>query len=392
MLKFLLLLFLIITGAGYGQYNLYDYSTPHEPDSFPPGINSIETYRYTIKNGKVKRDSILLLSQEYDRELNEIAGVKYQPTIVMHTGEESPYTVKFKHKYRADNKIVSSIEEPAEIRPFRNRKIRADRYYYIITYEEKYTYDDNSNCVKVDQYYRSYDYSTSIKTGDTTSFYFSTRLSTDDFVFDYDNQIIEKFLTVDSTRTIFNLDSKTSRLATKDKHCISCQPRQRNLLIGYNQDGKKSTRTIFNDRSIIDTKTKYSYDKDNRLIEEADSIGYMFQSPILERETVYEYNYDKVKRKTTRYLNHSGKEKQQILVYDLMGNTISTCTITENEKDCRSYEYFYNNINNIERIIYTDTGGQKFITLKKFNERGLVVEEKHMTQDKTVALVRHYYK
>lgn len=348
-------------------------------------VSKVTVYSYKInKRGKVKRDSTLLSSQEINKPLNKVSGIK-SSTIIQTHGSSFLVWNKFHTYYSDKEQIIKQVDEPVNI----NRKKEYGFVSYNVDHNEtEYEYDNQSRLTK--ETYKGIEnhYSTYRKSKDTFHLLSIRRPIIDEYTYNSDNQKVLWYNTVDSTRY---LKTKTYTPDTSSVKCYYCHPRHINAEWKYNSKKNLYEWTSYTYEGKIHTKRNYYYDNDNRLIKQIDSSGWYYTTPFLQSTTIFQYT-DKGKIVTKVDSNNgviSASISKTVAYYDSADQVVKECYYSDTES-CIEYSYAYENAKLISKTMLRNDK-----TINKieycYNNKGLLREWRSMRNGKLNELLRYNY-
>jgi len=374
------ILFLLMVNFAFGQKdNPYDFYDWVGKDFIENEINSTSTYIYKLDdNGNIK-DSVLFYIKQFDISENKIFGTKYNTVFeIFHTNFEIYY-----------NDIGQIIKD---------KRIR-------ISVEDA---DTSTSCDEIDYEYDSLnreikktDKSTYINYCKKRKTHYSQHIIIDEYVYNSNNQKIEKYWTNSVTETTYLKRNKTKTIDYFVPKCLFAKWKYDSL--------SNLTEQIYftlDSLSLIRGIITYFYDDQNRLIQQNDSTkwnivgGYYTTDFFCSRTYTYEYTdtgriethieyyqKDTIRSKSTSYYNNDNKivKMCSIVYFGGFGNS------------CIEYFYFYENDKLTKTIasIISENSGEIIHnvreTLYYYNEKGLLREMQGLMNDKLTWHRRYYY-
>jgi hypothetical protein len=187
-----------------------DWENPKNFEKY--NVKKVTVYSKEIKkNGKIKRDSLLLAKYEYDKSKGIIKGINHGLVVVSHGGGNFLEFYSFENQYFSDSLIVK--RETKEI-----PKISKDKIVNNSSVE-LYKYDKFNRRIFEKKYSEDNEYRLSKK--DTTAHYRSISYPiTEEYEYDSKNRLIKQYITRDSSEHYINLINY-NRISTS-KFCNYC--------------------------------------------------------------------------------------------------------------------------------------------------------------------------
>ena len=355
-----------------------DWENPKNFEKF--NLKKVTVYSKEIKkNGKIKRDSLLLKQYDYNKEKSTIKGINHNWFYVNHGGGSHREYYNFENEYSKDNLITRKSlfllsEEKKEKGKIENNS----------TIEE-FEYDAFTKVIKSIVYNKKE--SVYLFKKDTTHLFISiNNPKITEFEYDSKNRKIKQFLTADSTTYYSKFDMKSEFKVSKS--CAYCPEKHLKFEWIYNENNLIE-EILYASENNMHSKKTYFYDDINRLIKTIDSTNYFSGSPVLYSSITYKYFTNGNKEKTTiNYLN--SLENKTIEVYDNFGRIISRSkTIPDfNSNELQFFEY---ENDKITKTMTTDNSADVSKTILTFNKNGLLVEEKWILNNLLTGIEKYYY-
>ena len=138
MKKVIIILILINSIFSFGQNEnlnqIYvDWENPKNFEKYH--VKKVTVYSKEIKkNGKIKKDSLLLAKYEYDKSKGIIKGINHDLVVVSHGGGSSLEFYSFENQYFSDSLIVK--RETKEIPKVTKDKIVNNSFVELYKYDE----------------------------------------------------------------------------------------------------------------------------------------------------------------------------------------------------------------------------------------------------------------
>jgi hypothetical protein len=202
----------------------------------------------------------------------------------------------------------------------------------------------------------------------------SIRTTIEEYVYNFNNQKTEYYYTVENTReTRYSKTRKKPKIKSISVDCNGCQSRHLHEKMEYDSLSNLTEEILLTEDNLIDTKSNYFYDNQNRLIKQS------FFRPTPPEETIITYEYTDSGKiihfpRSTYYYNNEDK-------------FVKYCRDTS-EKYCT--EYFYEN-NKLIKKIETGIYGDFYVTTYYYNEKGFLRETQEKTNNEITKYIRYYY-
>jgi len=370
-----------------GTNNLQQFS---RQDFIDNNLTKVSIYSYSInKKGKLKNDSLLLFRQQFDITKNKLFGLNSSIIYQSH-GPSSLTWDEFETYYDNNGQVIKEISRPLNIEKsveFGSTK------YDVITYETDYEYDSLQREIK--KTYKKIDhyYSISKHTKDTFHLHIIERPDIDEYFYNSDNQKVQWFRTVDSTRYL-KTENYNPEKDSNAVWCYYCHSRYLNVEWKYNADKKLTEWISYTSENFIHTKQNYFYDEQQRLIKQIDSTGWYFTTirPYQESTTTIQYaDTGKIVAKIYNPKERFAKAIPKINSYfDNNDRLIKQCEFFDTEENCTQHAFIYDKNKIIkEEIIFDD--GTLSSTEFYYNEKGLIRENRIFRNGNLTTLIRYYY-
>ncbi|WP_147298188.1 hypothetical protein [Flavobacterium aquicola] len=392
-----IIILLLITSFVFGQRSNTIFNTGtnefqkfSRQDFIDKNLKKVSAYSYTInKKGNVKKDSLLLYRQQFDISKNKLFGVN--STTVCQSHEPSFLTwFEFETYYNDSGQIIKEISKPKNI----EKKVKyGSTKYNIVTDETDYEYDKKQREIRKTYKQINHYYSISKHTKDTLHLHTIERPKIDEYVYNSDNQRIQLFHKVDSTRYL-KTESYNPDKDSNSVKCSYCVSRYLNDEWKYNS-AKKITEWIFyTSENLIHTKRNYFYDDQQRLIRQIDSTGWYFKTikPYWESTTTFQYSdtgkiVTKINNTKERFASSTPKTTSY---FDNDDRLIKQCVFSDTTEGCTQYSFAYEKNKIVKKgIIFND--GTISSTEFHYNDKGLLREERTFINNKLTTLIRYYY-
>ena len=208
----------------------------------------------------------------------------------------------------------------------------------------------------------------------------------EEYVYNSDNQKIEFYKTCDTTKEIKYTKSK--RKLKKIFNYSYYRPKQLVSKWKYDSLSNVTEETFFVDDNLIQHKRNYFYDEQNRIIKQVDSTDLTTTEPCVSRTTTYEYT-DTGKIKTIMHYFKNGVSKSTS--YYSNGEYEKHCySNTPEEEVCTEHFYSYEN-NKFTKTITNHDSGSVYTVTYLYNEKGLLIEQQAINNNKTAEFTRYHY-
>ncbi len=359
-------------------------------DFIDNNINKVSAYSYAInKKGKVKKDSLLLYSQQFNITKNKLFGLNSNRVYQSH-GPSFLTWYEFETYYNHNGQVIKEISKPKNI----EKKVEyGSTNYNIITDETNYEYDNQQREVKrtykrIDHYY-----SISKYTKDTFHLHTIDRPKIDEYFYNSDNQKIKWYHMVDSTKNL-RTESYNPEKDSNAVGCSYCHSKYLNVEWKYNSDKTLTEWISYTSENLIHTKRNYFYDNQKRLISQIDSAGWYFTTikPYWESTTTFQYSdtgkiVAKVNNTKERFASFTPKT---ISYFDNNDRLIRQCIFSDTTESCTQYFFIYDKNKIIKEEIIFDNGTISS-TEFYYNIKRLLREERTFRNRNLTTLIRYYY-
>jgi hypothetical protein len=351
-----------------------DWENPKNFEKF--NVKKVTVYSKEIKkNGKIKRDSLLLTKYEYDKSKGIIKGINHDLVVVSHGRGNFLEFYSFENQYFSDSLIVK--RETKEIPKVSKDKIVNNSFV------ELYKYDKLNRRIFEKKYSEENEYRLSKK--DTTAHYRSISYPiTEEYEYDSKNRLIKQYITRDSSEHYINLINYNS--ISTSKFCNYCNEKYLNQEWKYDKE-KLLEWTSFTYQKSKHSKRNYFYDENQNLIKQIDSTGWYLGKPSL--SSIKEIRYDdniKIEIQTnfnddSYFKKETRKFENNQLVYELL------------EAEYPEYNVETTFIYSGNSIKKTINGFKNGITVEEylFNKNGLLIEQKTYLSAILIEYKKYYY-
>lgn len=379
MSKTLVYLFLIHSLFSFSQNEnlnqIYvDWENPKNFEKYH--VKKVTVYSKEIKkNGKIKKDSLLLAKYEYDKSKGIIKGINHDLVVVSHGGGSSLEFYSFENQYFSDSLIVK--RETKEIPKVTKDKIVNNSFV------ELYKYDEFNRLKFKKNYSEENEYELSKK--DTITHYRSVSYpKTKEYEYGSKNRVIKEYFTRDSSE--YHINSYKDKKITSSKSCSYCEEKYLDQERKYDDDNLLEW-TTYTYKKEKHTKKNYFYDENQNLLNQIDSTGWYFGKPSLSSIKEISYNDNLKIEIQTKYDDdlYFKKETRKFvdnqLVYELLEAEYPEYNVET------TYTYS-------ESSIKTTTNRFKNgITIDEylFDEKGLLIEQKTYLNSILIEYKKYYY-
>ena len=379
MSKTLVYLFLIHSIFSFSQNEnlnqIYvDWENPKNFEKYH--LKKVTVYSKEIKkNGKIKKDSLLLAKYEYDKSKDIIKGINHDLVVVSHGGGSSLEFYSFENQYFSDSLIVK--RETKEIPKVTKDKIVNNSFV------ELYKYDEFNRLKFKKNYSEENEYELSKK--DTITHYRSVSYpKTKEYEYGSKNRVIKEYFTRDSSE--YHINSYKDKKITSSKSCSYCEEKYLDQERKYDDDNLLEW-TTYTYKKEKHTKKNYFYDENQNLLNQIDSTGWYFGKPSLSSIKEISYNDNLKIEIQTKYDDdlYFKKETRKFvdnqLVYELLEAEYPEYNVET------TYTYS-------ESSIKTTTNRFKNgITIDEylFDEKGLLIEQKTYLNSILIEYKKYYY-
>lgn len=351
-----------------------DWENPKNFEKY--NVKKVTVYSKEIKkNGKIKRDSLLLAKYEYDKSKGIIKGINHNLVLVSHGGGSSLEFYSFKNQYFSDSLIVK--RETKEIPKVTKDKIVNNSFV------ELYKYDKLNRRIFKKKYSEDNEYSLSKK--DTTAHYRSISYPiTEEYEYDSKNRLIKQYITRDSSEHYINLINYNS--ISTSKFCSYCNEKYLDQEWKYDKE-KLLEWTSFTYQKSKHSKRNYFYNENKNLVKQIDSTRFYLGKPSL--SSIKEIRYDDIikieiqtkfnddlyfKKETRKFHNNQ-------LVYELLEAEYPEYNVET------TYTYSESSIKK------TTNRFKNGITVEEyfFDKKGLLIEQKTYLNAILIEYKKYYY-
>lgn len=350
-----------------------DWENPKNFERY--NIKKVAVYSKKIKkNGKIKKDSLLLAKYEYDKSNNIIKGINHHLIIMLHGGESQLKFYSFENQYFSDSLIIK--RETKETPKVSKDKIVNNSFV------ELYKYDNLNRLISDKKYSEENEYELSKK--DTTAHYkIISYPKTTEYEYDSKNRFIKQYITRDSSEYYINLKNYNS--ISTSKSCSYCEEKYLDQERKY--DDKLLEWTTYTYKKEKHTKRNYFYDENQNLVKQIDSTGWYLGKPSLSSIKEIRYN-DNIKIEIQTNFNddfYFKKETKKFdnnqLVYELLEAKYPEYNVET------TYTYSVNSIKKTTNRFKNGITVEEYL----FNKNGLLIEQKTYLNAILIEYKKYYY-
>ncbi len=351
-----------------------DWENPKNFEKY--NVKKVTVYSKEIKkNGKIKRDSLLLAKYEYDKSKGIIKGINHHLIIILHGGGSHQKFYSFENRYFSDSLIVK--RETKEIPKVTKDKIVNNSFV------ELYKYDNLNRLISDKKYSEENEYNFSKK--DTTAHYRSISYpKTTDYEYDSRNRLIKEYITRDSSEYYINLKNYNS--ISVSKNCSYCEEKYLDQERKYDEN-KLLEWITYTYKKEKHTKRNYFYDENKNLVKQIDSTGWYLGKPSL--SSIKEIRYDdniKIEIQTKfnddlYFKKETRKFHNNQLVYELLEAEYPEYNVET------TYTYSESSIKKTTNRFKNGITVEEYL----FNKNGLLIEQKTYLSEILIEYKKYYY-
>jgi hypothetical protein len=385
------ILFLLAYCFVYGQkhkvsfwHYLDDYPVLTYQDFVEKDVKKFRAYSYkTKKNGKIKKDSLLLSLQELDKENRKVFGINASMMVVTHAPSYLTWD-KFETYYNSKNEVIKRIFEPIKIDKKKEDGVLS---YEIYQDEMLYEFDESNRLKRETNNHIVHNYNIVLETKDTIHYHRIDGSRINDYVYNNQGQLIKSYDSVDSTRY---LKTNSYTPDTSSVRCFYCHSRTLNIEEKYNDDGTLAEWISYTREGAIHSKKNYYYDANRNRIKQIDSTGWYLKSvsknePSLQSITYFKYK-DTILIEQLKVVG----DTETLEVFDEHGNLVKRCETNKDIQNCDSYIYNFDK-DKITSIIAKANINNKTEVYFTYNSKGLLAEKKIVFNNYPTKFFRYYY-
>jgi hypothetical protein len=375
----------------YGQRNnvsfwhyLEDYPVLTYQDFVEKDVKKFRAYSYKLKkNGKLKKDSLLLSLQELDKENRKVYGTHSYMMVVTH-GASYMASNKFENYYNSRNKITKHIDKPTE---FEKKKKDGVLGYETYENEKIYEYDYADRLIKETNNHIVHNYSIVLETNDTIHYHRIDGSTINDYVYNNWGRKIESYFTLDSTRYLKTNSYTPDASSVK---CSNCLPRRLNSGEKYSVDGALEESISYTREGTIHSKTNYYYDTNHNRIKQIDSTGWYLKSVSNNQPSLQAIIYFKYKDTMLIEQLKVVGDTETLEIFDENGNLVKRCMTNKNTQNCDTYIYNFEK-DKIMSIIAKANINNKTEVYFTYNSKGFLIEKRILLNNCVTKFFRYYY-
>ena len=351
-----------------------DWENPKNFEKY--NVKKVTVYSKEIKkNGKIKRDSLLLAKYEYDKSKGIVKGINHDLVVVSHGRGNFLEFYSFENQYFSDSLIVK--RETKEIPEVSKDKIVNNSFV------ELYKYDKLNRRIFEKKYSEENEYRLSKK--DTTAHYRSISYPiTEECEYDSKNRLIKQYITRDSSEHYINLINY-NRISIS-KFCNYCNEKYLDQEWKYDKE-KLLEWTSFTYQKSKHSKRNYFYDENKNLVKQIDSTRFYFVNPSL--SSIKEIRYDgNIKTEIQTNFNDGSYFKKETRKFD---NNQIVYEFLEAEYPEYNVETTYTYSES--SIKKTTNRFKNGITVEEyfFDKKGLLIEQKTYLNAILIEYKKYYY-
>ena len=379
MKKIILILILIHSLFSFGQNEnlnqIYvDWENPKNFEKY--NVKKVTVYSKEIKkNGKIKKDSLLLYSTEYNKSKAVIKRINHK---LMNENDDSRNHHKFisvENKYISDSLI---FKREQQTKP----NINKNKIEFISSFE-LFKYDVLNRLILEKKYSEKNEYE--LYKTDTIEYFKSTSYpEIMDYEYDYKNRKTKQFQSTDSAEYYSKFDIKSEFKVSKS--CSYCEEKHLSQEWKYDEN-KLLEWTTYTNKKVKHTKINYLYDENQNLVKQIDSTGWYLSKPSLSSIKEIRYN-DNIKIEIQTKFNddlyfrkETRKFENNQLVYELL------------EAEYPEYNVETTYIYSGNSIKKTTNRFKNGITIEEyfFDKKGLLIEQKIYLNAILIEYNKYYY-
>lgn len=351
-----------------------DWENPNNFEKY--NVKKVTVYSKEIKkNGKIKKDSLLLVKYEYDKSNNIIKGINHHLIIMLHGRGSHLKFYSFENHYFSDSLIIK--RETKETPKVSKCKIVNNSFV------ELYKYDNLNRLISDKKYSEENEYELSKK--DTTAHYRSISYpKTKEYEYDFKNRVIKEYFTRDSSE--YHINSYKDKKITSYKSCSSCDEKYMDQERKYDDD-KLLEWTTYTNKKEKHTKRNYFYDENQNLVKQIDSTGWYLGKPSL--SSIKEIRYDdNIKIEIQTNFNDDFYFKKETKKFD--NNQLVYELLEAKYPEYNVETTFIYSGNSIKKTTNRFKNG---ITVEEysFNKKGLLIEQKTYLNAILIEYKKYYY-
>ena len=350
-----------------------DWENPKNYQNY--NLKKVSVYSREIKrNGKLKKDSLLLTKYEYDKSKDIIKGINHHLIVMFHGGGSHLKFYSFENQYFLDSLIIK--RETKETQKISKDKIVNNSFV------ELYKYDNLNRLISDKKYSEENEYELSKK--DTVTHYRSISYpKTKEYEYGFKNRVIKEYFTRDSSE--YHINNYKDKKIESSKSCSYCEEKYLDQERKY--DDKLLEWTTYTYKKEKHTKRNYFYDENQNLVKQIDSTGWYLGKPSL--SSIKEIRYDgNIKTETQTKIDEYSYFKKETRKFD---NNQLIYEFLEAEYPEYNIETTYTYSGN--SIQKTTNRFKNGITVEEylFNKNGLLIEQKTFLNAILIEYKKYYY-
>ena len=356
--------------------NHLDWENPINFEKF--NVKKVTVYSKEIKkNGKIKKDSLLLKQFEYNKEKSKIKGTNHNWLFINHGGGSHRQYYNFENDYSKDNLITKrsifhvSSEKKEKEKINNNSTIEEFKYDSYDNIIENIVYNKNINIYLLKK--------------DTFNLFISiNNPKITQFEYDLKNRKTKKYISTDSSTYYSKFDMKSEFKISKS--CTYCEEKYLQQEWKYDDD-KLLEWTTYTYKKEKHTKRNYFYDENQNLVKQIDSTGWYLGKPSL--SSIKEIRYDdNIKIEIQTNFNDDSYFKKETKKFD---NNQLVYEFLEAEYPEYNVETTYTYSES--SIKKTTNRFKNGITVEEyfFDKKGLLIEQKTYLNAILIEYKKYYY-
>lgn len=351
-----------------------DWENPKNFEKY--NVKKVTVYSKEIKkNGKIKRDSLLLAKYEYDKSKGIIKGINHGLVVVSHGGGNFLEFYSFENQYFLDSLIIK--RETKETPKVSKDKIVNNSFVELYKYDEFNRLKFKKNYSEENEF--------EIFKKDTITHYRSVSYpKTTEYKYDSKNRVIKEYFTKDSSE--YHINSYKDKKITSSKSCSYCEEKYLDQERKYD-DTKLLEWTTYTYKKEKHTNRNYFYDENQNLVKQIDSTGWDLGKPSL--SSIKEISYDdniKIEIQTKFDENYYFKKEtmkftDNQLVYEFLEAEYPEYNIET------TYTYSGNSIKTTTNRFKNGITVEEYL----FDKKGLLIEQKIYLNAILIEYKKYYY-
>lgn len=351
-----------------------DWENPKNFEKF--NVKRVTVFSKDVKkNGKIKRDSLLIHNTEYNKNKATITRINHKLMNKNYDSENHHKFIVVKNKYISDSLILKREQQTKPI----NNKNKVE----FVSFIELFKYDKLNRLIFEKKYSEKNEYILS-KTDTLEQFISTSYPKIIEYEYDFKNRVIKEYFTRDSSE--YHINNYKDKKITSFKSCSYCEEKYLDQEWKYDED-KLLEWTTYTYKKEKRSKKNYFYDENQNLVKQIDSTGWYLGKPTLSSITEISYD-DNVKIEIqTKYNDdlYFKKETRKFvdnqLVYELL------------EAEYPEHNIETTNTYSESSIKITTNRFKNGITVEEhlFNKKGLLIEQKTYLNAILIEYKKYYY-